>query len=114
LPDFTDFQAGLPVLAAILGSMVLITLGAGLASGRHRRQRAASNLAAIDFVRNSFASRLARGDPIDELLVQVVESLYDAFKLDSAELWLHHAGALRIAASSPPRAVAELNVTPAE
>jgi len=114
LPDFSDLQAGLPVLAAILGAMVLITLGAGLASGRRRRQRAALNLAAIDFVRNSFASRLARGDPIDELLVQVVESLCDAFKLDAAELWLDDGGVLSIASSSPAPRKAELKVTPAE
>jgi signal transduction histidine kinase len=114
LPDFSDLQAGLPVLAAILGAMVLITFGAGLVSSRRRRRQAASNLAAIDFVRNSFASRLARGDPIDELLAQVVESLCDTFKLDAAELWLHDAGVLTIAACSPARSKAELKVTAAE
>ena len=91
------------MLAAMLGAMMVITIVAGVISTGQRRRRAASNLAAIDFVRNSFASRLARGDPMDELLVQVVEALRDAFKLDAAELWLHDAGALRIAASSPPR-----------
>ena len=98
----------------MLGAMVVITVVAGLVSGERRRRQAAASLAAIDFVRNSFASRLARGDPIDELLVQVVESLCDAFKLDAAELWLHDAGVLRIASSSPVRRKAELNVTPAE
>jgi signal transduction histidine kinase len=114
LPDFSDLQAGLPVLAAILGAMLLITVVAGLASGRRGRRRAASNLAAIDFVRSSFASRLARGDPMDELLVQVVEAVRDAFKLDAAELWLLDAGVLRRFASSPHRSAAELTVTSAE
>jgi signal transduction histidine kinase len=114
LPDFSDFRLGLPVLAAMLGAMVVITVVGGLVSGERRRRQAAASLSAIDFVRNSFASRLARGDPIDELLVQAVESLCDAFKLDAAELWLRDAGVLRIVSSSPVRRQAELNVTPAE
>ena len=114
MPDFSDLRAGLPVLAAILVAMVVITVAAGLISGRRRRRRAAANLAAIDFVRTTFASRLARGDPMDELLVQVVEALSEAFKLDVAELWLHEGGVLMRVASNPGRSAAELNVTPAE
>ncbi len=114
MPDLTDVRFGMPVLAAMLGAMVVITIVAGLVSGERRRRQAAASLTAIDFVRSSFASRLARGDPMDELMVQVVESLHDTFKLDGAELWLHGAGVLRIAASSPRREAAELMVTPAE
>jgi len=114
LPDLTDLQAALPVLAAIVGAMVVITFAAGLISGDRRRRRAAASLTAIDFVRSSFASRLARGDPMDELLVQVVEALRDVFKLDAAELWLYAAGILKRIASNPQRAAAELSVTPAE
>src|SRR5690349_11268811 len=94
--------------------MVLITIAAGLMSGERRRRRTTASLTAIDFVRSSFASRLARGDPMDELLVQVVEALRDAFKLDAAELWLHDAGVLQRIASNPLRPVAQLNVTPSE
>ena len=114
MPDFSDVQVGLPALAAMLGAMVVITVAAGLISGERRRRRAAASLTAIDFVRSSFASRLARGEPMDELLVQVVEALRDAFTLDSAELWLHDAGVVRRFASNPSRPVAELQVTPAE
>ncbi len=98
----------------MLAVMVAITVVAGLISGERRRRRAAASLTAIDFVRSSFASRLARGDPMDELLVQVVEALRDAFKLDSAELWLHGGGVLRRVSSNPRREAAELRVTPPE
>ncbi len=114
MPDFSDFRVGLPVLAAMLGAMVVITIVAGLISGGRRRQRAAASLTAIDFVRSSFASRLARGDPIDELLVQVVEALRDAYKLDVAELWRYDAGVLKRVASNPERDMTELKVTPSE
>lgn len=114
MPDLTDVRLGIPVLAAMLGAMVVITVVAGLVSGVRSRRQAAASLTAIDFVRSSFAGRLARGDPIDELLVQVVEALRDAFRLDAAELWLHEAGVLRRFASSPHRSVAELNVTSPE
>ena len=114
MPDIPDLQAAVPVLAAIVGVMVLITIAAGLISGERRRRRTTASLTAIDFVRSSFASRLARGDPMDELLVQVVEALRDAFKLDAAELWLHDAGVLKRIASNPLRPVAQLNVTPSE
>ncbi len=114
MPDLSDLQAGLPILAAILGAMVVITVAAGLISGERRRRKGAASLSAIDFVRSSFASRLARGDPMDELLVQVVEALRDTFKLDGAELWLHDAGVFTRVSSNPRRAAAELHVTPAE
>jgi len=94
--------------------MVVITIVASLMSGERRRRQAAASLTAIDFVRSSFASRLARGDPMDQLLVQVVDSLREAFKLDSVELWTYDAGNLRVAASSPHREAAELKVTSSE
>jgi len=114
VPDFAHLRFGLPALAAMLGAMVVITVVAGLVSGERRRRQAAASLTAIDFVRSSFATRLARGDPMDELMVQVVEALADAFKLDAAELWTHNDGALRRVASDPRRPEAELILTPAE
>ena len=114
MPDFTDVPLGLPALAAMLGAMVVITVVAGLISGERRRRQAAASLTAIDFVRSSFASRLARGDPMDELMVQVIEALCNAFKLDAAELWIRGNGALRRVASNPRRPEVELIVTPAE
>jgi signal transduction histidine kinase len=114
VPDFTDVQAGQLALAAMLAAMVVITVAAGLVSAERRRRRASANLTAIDFVRTSFAGRLARGDPMDELLVQVVEALRESFKLDAAEIWIHDSGRLRRVASEPRREVAEIPVTEAE
>src|SRR5579859_7467582 len=99
----------------MLGAMVVITIVAGLVAGERSRRKAAASLTAIDFVRSSFASRLARGDPMDELMVQVVEALCDAFRLDAAELWINSGGgALRRVASNPRRPEVALNVTLAE
>ena len=114
MPDGADLGFGLPALAFMLGVMVAITVSAGLVSGARRRRQAAASLAAIDFVRASFASRLARGEPLNELFVGVVEALRDAFKLDAAELWVHTNGALRLVASNPRRPEVELGLTPAE
>src|SRR5579859_2357431 len=98
----------------MLGAMVVITIVAGLVAGERSRRKAAASLTAIDFVRSSFASRLARGDPMDELMVQVVEALCDTFKLDAAELWINSGGSLRRVASNPRRPEVALNVTLAE
>ncbi len=114
MPDFTDLQAGPIALAAMLAGMVAITVVAGLISAERRRRRAAASLRAIDFVRTSFASRLARGDPMDELLVEVVEALCDSFNLDVAEIWLYDAGPLKRTASSPRRDTVEIGLTAAD
>ena len=75
-------------LAAVLEGVALVALlVAGLAGFRVSR-RQAGRLAAIDFVRATFAFRLAEGDRLDELLPQVVQALSHAFALDAAEVWL--------------------------
>jgi signal transduction histidine kinase len=114
VPDFTTLQAGPIALAAMLGVMVAITVVAGFASAERRRRRMAAGLSAIDFVRASFASRLAHGDPMDQLLVQVVEALHDTFKLDAAEIWLYEAACLKRVAGTPPRDALEISLTPAD
>ena len=98
----------------MLAGMVAITVGAGLVSAERRRRRAAANLSAIDFVRTSFASRLARGDPMDELLREVVEALRESLQVDAAEIWIHSSGALRRVASQQPRDVREFSIASAE
>jgi signal transduction histidine kinase len=114
VPDFSAPQAGPVILAAMLAAMVGITVVSGLVSTERRRRRAAASLTAIDFVRASFASRLARGDPMDELLAQIVEALRDAFKLDAAEIWLYDTAVLRRVASSPRRDPLQISLTPAD
>jgi signal transduction histidine kinase len=52
-------------------------------------------------VLRSFGSRLTRPLPLDELLLQVTESLRATFALESAEVWTGSAGVLERAASDP-------------
>jgi signal transduction histidine kinase len=50
----------------------------------------------------SFGVRTARGLPIDELLLQLAESLRATFSLARAEIWTSSGGILELAASDPP------------
>ncbi len=72
MPQLDPFGVGLVVALAGLAAAALI---APVVSDRRRRRRGAASLQAIDFVRTSFTSRMVRGDPIDVLLHEVVESL---------------------------------------
>jgi hypothetical protein len=56
---------------------------------------------ADDLVR-SFGGRAARGLPVDELLLQLAESLRATFSLARAEIWTSSSGILELAASDPP------------
>lgn len=114
MPDLAKLPAGLIALASILAVLAAVTVAAGVISSERRRRRDAASLDAIAFVRSSFASRLARGEPIDELLVQVVDALRESLSLDVAEIWLHERGVLRLTASSPHGGPAVVAVTPEE
>ena len=101
-------------LAAVLEAVALVALlVAGLAGFRVSR-RQAGRLAAIDFVRATFAFRLAEGDRLDELLPQVVRALSHAFALDAAEVWLVGDDGLVLTAAEPPRSAAPARVPPVE
>src|SRR5438552_13736971 len=102
------------MLAALVAAIVVAALGTSAASALSRRRRETKSLSAIDFVRTSFASQLARGVPIEELLLQMVEALRDGFKLDAAELWLCEGGSLRLAAAEPRTERKPIPITPAE
>jgi signal transduction histidine kinase len=90
-------------LAAVLEAVALVALLiAGLAGFRVSR-RQAGRLAAVDFVRATFAFRLAEGEGLDELLPQVVQALSYAFALDAAEVWLVADEGLALTAAEPAR-----------
>ena len=88
MPYLSQLDRPIIMLAALVAAIVVVALGTSAASALSRRRRETKSLSAIDFVRTSFASQLARGVPIDELLLQMVEALRDGFKLDVSELWL--------------------------
>jgi signal transduction histidine kinase len=98
----------------VLVALAVITVAASLISAERSRRRQAASLDAIDFVRTSFASRLARGEPIDELLVQVVEALRDSLRLDAAEIWLAEQGVLKRVARAPVDHEVDFAITPEE
>jgi signal transduction histidine kinase len=101
-------------LAAVLEAVALVALLiAGLAGFRVSR-RQAGRLAAIDFVRATFAFRLAEGDRLDDLLPQVVHALSYAFALDAAEVWLVADDGLFLTAAEPARNGMLPNVPPVE
>lgn len=101
----------------LIGILAAVFLAGGVYSvittGAKRRHQGAS-LSAIDFARGSFASQLSHGVPMHELLLQLVEALSDAFKLDAAELWLCENGTLSLAASEPRQQRPPAPITKAE
>ena len=102
------------ILAVLLAAMIGVAIVTGLRSATRRRERLAANLEAIELVRSSFAGRLAKGEPLDELLVYAVDVLRIALSADSAELWLAETAHLKLAASSPPRSWPDVSLTPEE
>ena len=114
MPDLSQLNGPNTLLGALLAAIVLIALATSAVSALARRRRDTASLSAIDFVRTSFASQLARGVPMEELLLQMVEALRDGFKLDSVELWLCVGGSLRLAAAEPRAEKEPIPITSAE
>jgi len=108
VPQLDPFGVGLVVALAGLATAALVS---AVVSDRRRRQGGAASLEAIDFVRTSFSRRMVRGDPIDLLLREVVESLRAFLDLDTAELWVHEAGRLRLQVAEPPAAARDLQLS---
>ena len=113
MPDLSQLGPN-ALLAALVAAILVVALAAAAFTTMARRRRETASLSAIDFVRNSFASQLSRGVPINELMLQMVEALRDGFKLDAAELWLCDAGILRLAAAEPHVQRNPIAITPAE
>jgi len=114
VPDLSRLDSPTLLLAALVAAILVVAVATSAASALSRRHRETKTLSAIGFVRSSFAGQLARGVPIEELLLQMVEALRDGFKLDSAELWLCEGGRLRLAAAEPRAQKKPVAITPAE
>jgi signal transduction histidine kinase len=69
---------------------------------------------APDEVLRTFGSRMSRSIPLDELLLQMVESLRKTLALTSAEVWAASGGKLERAVSDPDRPHVQLQITSAE
>jgi signal transduction histidine kinase len=69
---------------------------------------------APDEVIRTFGSRLTRALPLDELLLQLAESLKKTMDLDRAEVWTRSGSAIERAVSVPDRGHAELPIATEE
>jgi signal transduction histidine kinase len=99
----SSVDPALIALAGILIALAGITGGAAAVTWVRQRRQEGASLSAIDFVRASFASRLAHGEPMDDLLPEAVEALRDSLRLDDAQVWLSEGGELRLAVADPKR-----------
>ncbi len=69
---------------------------------------------APDEALRTFGSRLSRAIPLDELLLQLAESLRKTLVLDSAEVWTGSSGVLERTVSVPDRGHAQLTISETE
>jgi signal transduction histidine kinase len=86
---------------------------------RNRLERYATRLVygereAPDAVLRTFGSRLSRAIPLDELLLQLAESLQKTLALSAAEVWTGSSGAFERVVSVPERGRAQLVLSAAE
>jgi signal transduction histidine kinase len=104
--------------------LVVSTIGAAVAAVlyqpvRARLERAAERLVgagpeAPSEVLRTLGARLSRAVPLDEMLLELAESLCRSLELEAAEVWTSSGGLLERAASDPLRGRATLSLTPAE
>jgi signal transduction histidine kinase len=86
---------------------------------RERLTQAANRLvygerSAPDEALRTFGTRLSRAIPLEELLLQLAESLHKTMALEAAEVWTGSAGLLERATSVPDRGPARLVIGTAE
>jgi len=62
----------------------------------------------------TFGARLSRAVPLEELLLQLAESLRSALALETAEIWTYSGGVLERVVSEPDRGPATLRLSPSE
>ena len=97
------------MLAAAIVALLYVPVRRRLAALAERRGRGSP-----DEVLRSFGHRITRPLPLDELLLQVAESLRETLALDAAEVWTGSGGVLERVASDPDAGGANLILTPAE
>ena len=103
---------GLSMLAAAVAALLYLP-------ARDRLERFSNKLVygereAPDQVLRTFGTRLSRAIPLDELLLQVAESLRKTLALQVAEIWTGSEGRLERAVSVPDQKPARLSLTPDE
>lgn len=100
---------GLSMLAAAVGALLWVPARAWLTDFATRRVYGERH--APDEVLRTFGSRLTRAIPLDELLLQLAESLKKTMALEIAEVWTRGAGGgLERSVSVPDRPAASLTL----
>src|SRR5215211_7818048 len=99
---------GLSILAAAIAALAWVPARERLTDLATRRVYGERH--APDEVLRTFGSRLTRALPLDELLLQLAESLKKTMNLDVAEVWTRGAGRLERAVSVPERGPAKLEL----
>jgi signal transduction histidine kinase len=103
---------GLSMVAAAIGAVVYLPARNRLADTANRLVYGERR--APDEVIRTFGQRLTRAVPMDELLLQLAESLRKTMALRSAEIWTGSGEVLERAASVPDRGAGTLTVGPRE
>jgi signal transduction histidine kinase len=99
---------GLSMLAAALAALLWVPARERLSEWATRRVYGERH--APDEVLRTFGSRLTRALPLDELLLQLAESLKKTMALDVAEVWTRTSGRLERAVSVPDRGPAVITL----
>ena len=113
VPD--DNERGLLTLSmAAAGVAALLYLPARERLGQFANRLVYGERDAPDEALRTFGSRLSRAIPMDELLLQLAESLRKTLVLDGAEIWTGSSERLEIAVSVPERKAAPLTLSATE
>ncbi len=103
---------GLSMLAAAVAALLYLPARERLA--RFSNRMVYGEREAPDQVVKTFGSRLSRSIPLDELLLQVAESLCKSLSLTSAEIWKGSGGTLERAVSVPDAPPVRITLNPNE
>jgi len=103
---------GLSMLAAAVAALLYVPARERLA--RFSNRLVYGEREAPDQVIKTFGSRLSRAIPLDELLLQVAESLRKTLSLTAAEIWTGSEGRLDRSVSVPDAPVSHLALGPDE
>jgi signal transduction histidine kinase len=102
----------LSIVAAAVSALVFVPTRRWLAGFSNRLMHGVRQ--APDELVRTFGARLSRAVPLEELLLQLVESLRDSLALEAAEVWTGSGGVLERVVSEPDRGPATLQLTDSE
>jgi signal transduction histidine kinase len=103
---------GLSMVAAVIAAVLYAPARARLHDFANRRVYGERR--APDEPLQTFGARMSRAIPLDELLLQLAESLKKSMQLDAAEVWTGTSGVLECAASVPFREPPRVRLGPDE